>query len=186
MSQSDRPKPPPAAHEPDDPPTDEELRAAENLRRALEARESGAARRDTELVKSLRAAVVPVAISPLRHREILERALEEDRRVVPLRPPGRKIVFLAAGGLAGVLAMAAAIAIVVRIQERAPVAASGVASIAPLAGAPDGQFALSRSAAELFPEGIPRSGGTTARVDRIASARTQDLRQNQFARWRTR
>ncbi|MET0595525.1 MAG: hypothetical protein ABW133_22690, partial [Polyangiaceae bacterium] len=47
-------------------------------------------------------------------------------------------------------------------------------------------FAMARSTAELFPDGIPRTGGTTARIDRIASARAQDFRQNQFARWRTR
>ena len=89
--------------------------------------------------------------------------------------------------------MAAAVALVVRSQ--APAAEVAMTS----AAAPASQsledlalresrpvFAMARSTAELFPEGIPRTGGTTARVDRIASARAQDFRQNQFARWRTR
>ena len=74
--------------------------------------------------------------------------------------------------------MAAAVALVIR--GAAP--DGGMASQATAErGAP--ALAFSRSAADLFPEGIPRSGGTTDRVDRIALARAQDLRQNQFARW---
>jgi hypothetical protein len=43
----------------------------------------------------------------------------------------------------------------------------------------------SRSAADLFDPTtpFPRAGGESARVDRIASARASDLRDNRFAAW---
>jgi hypothetical protein len=79
---------------------------------------------------------------------------------------------------------------VVRSEVRAPAEVSALAPAAPgavLGGASEpAPFVMARSTAELFPDGIPRTGGTTARIDRIASARAQDFRQNQFARWRAR
>jgi hypothetical protein len=74
--------------------------------------------------------------------------------------------------------MAAAVALVIRAE--APNGAMFAKSSADRGGT---ALALSRSTAELFPEGIPRSGGTSVRVDRIAYARAQDYRQNRFARW---
>jgi hypothetical protein len=74
--------------------------------------------------------------------------------------------------------MAAAVALVVRGSS--PDAAMSAKASAEPTAAP---LALSRSTAELFPEGIPRTGGTSHRVDRIAYARAQDYRQNRFARW---
>jgi hypothetical protein len=61
-----------------------------------------------------------------------------------------------------------------RLAAPADVAASAAGSSA---------LAVSRSAADLFPEGIPKEGGTSDRVDRIAYARARDLRENRFARW---
>jgi hypothetical protein len=178
MSPSDRPKPPntgqpPGAPDPDDPPSEEELRAAGALRRVLaghpEANDDGAARAAGELAQSLRAAASPKQLAPERHRQILDRALG---------PRKSKVVYLAVGGAAGLLAMAAAVALVIR--GAAPEPAMSATAAAESTGT---VLALSRSTAELFPEGIPRSGGTTDRVDRIAYARAQDFRQNQFARW---
>lgn len=228
MSPDDRSKPPHAAPpDPDDPPSDDEIRAAEALRLALEGsrREGGApartattdgedpiggrrdesaeaTRRDVELLAAIRAASVPTSISAEKNRALLDRALttgvrsaggsSHEGKVVPLSSRRNRAV-LAAGGVAGLLAMAAAVALVVRSQEPAREVAltsapartiRGVVSV-PRHGAPP-TFAMARSTADLFPEGIPRSGGTTARIDRIASARAQDFRQNQFARWRTR
>ena len=77
------------------------------------------------------------------------------------------------GGVASLAAMAASIALVMR--SSAP--ATSAALEAPPA------MAVSRSTAQLFPEGIPVTGGTSDRVDRIAYARAQDLRENRFARW---
>jgi hypothetical protein len=40
-----------------------------------------------------------------------------------------------------------------------------------------------RSTQALFDEPFARTGGQSARIDRIASARAADLRENRFARW---
>jgi hypothetical protein len=97
-----------------------------------------------------------------------------------MRPRKSKIAFFALGAAASALAMAAAVALVMR----------GSALKAPMASRANSErarpvLALSRSTAELFPEGISRSGKTTDRVDRIAYARAQDFRRNRFARWGT-
>jgi hypothetical protein len=74
--------------------------------------------------------------------------------------------------------MAAALALVLNARyENSPQAA------APFAAPGGSSLVASRSAADLFPEGIPRAGGTSDRVDRIAYARARDLRENRFARW---
>ena len=184
MSPSDRPKPPSAGQppdlpDPDDPPSDEELRAAETLRRALEGDRTQAG-----LAQAVRAAASPAALSPERHRQILDRALGAvatpqgaRRSAVAMRPRKSKVAYLVWGGAASVVALAAAVALVIRGAEPdGSTASKASAERGPV-------WALSRSTAELFPEGIPRSGGTTHRVDRIAHARAQDFRQNQFARW---
>lgn len=235
MSPSDRPKPPnvgnaPDGLDPDAPPTDEELRAAEALRRVLDVRErhsrneaesstvksvrgsghDGAEPRGTApsaptidaearatgvLADALRAAASLREISPDRHRQILDRALsggERSLRSAPsaqaqnLAPPRNvavraaknKVIYLAFGGAAGLLAAAAAVVLVLR--GAAPDRTMGAKASATSAGP---VLAMSRSTADLFPQGIAKSGGTTERVDRIAYARAQDFRQNQFARW---
>ena len=186
---TDRPKPPnvgppPDGPDPDDPPSEGELRAAEALRQVLE-RGAGhgaqrafdrEAERAGEFAQSLRAAASPREIAPERHRALIERALSTSlSRGAPSR--ASKVVYVAFGSAAGLLAMAAAVALVIRSSE--PDGAVSAKSSAE----PRTALALSRSTVELFPEGIPRSGGTSHRVDRIASARAQDFRQNRFARW---
>ena len=186
MSPSDRPKPPNRGPsddlpEPDDPPSEEELRAAEALRRVLNGEGGGR----SELVRAISAAASTQTLSPERHQQILDRALlavarEEDARraVVALRTRKSKIGYLAAGVAASVLAAAAAVVLLIRGE--APDASLASKSTSERAGR---VLALSRSTAELFPEGIPRSSKTSDRIDRIAYARAQDFRQNQFARW---
>jgi hypothetical protein len=186
MSASDRPKPPstgPSADlpEPDDPPNDEELRAAEALRRVLDGGEG----RSSELARAIRAAASTETLSPERHQQILDRALSAvapekpaHRVVVALRTRKSKIGYLAVG--VAVSACAAAAAVVFMIRGAAPDASLALKGTSERAGR---VLVRSRSTTELFPEGIPRSGGTTDRVDRIAYARAQDFRQNQFARW---
>ena len=187
MSPSDRPKPPNTGTSqgeqgPDTPPSEDEIRAAEALRRALDGRadamapgekEDGAARA-AELVQSIRAAASPVSLSRERHQRILDRALGAERR------SRSKITYLAWGGAASLVAMAAAIALVIRSESPSPSMAAKASSASRPA------FALARSTTDLFSESFPRSGGTTGRVDRIAYARAQDLRENRFARWGTR
>jgi hypothetical protein len=187
MSPTDRPKPPNVGPpqdgpDPDDPPSDDELRAAETLRHVLEGGEDrgerkldSEERRTREWSQSLRAAASLRDIAPERHRQLIERALATSRATPSAK---RKVIYLAFGGAAGVLAMAAAVAIVVR--GSAPDASMSAPASTERTAAP---LALSRSTADLFPEGIPREGGTSRRVDRIAYARAQDFRQNQFARW---
>ena len=199
MSPTDRPKPPnvgppPEGPDPDDPPSEEELRAADALRRVLQGSATDGERggpqpmlvrdaaRTAEWAQSLRAAASPREIAPERHRRLIDRALspprgDASRPVESPHPPKNKVVYLAFGSAAGLLAMAAAVALVIR--SSAPDAAISAKSSAERGTA----LALSRSTVELFPEGIPRSGGTSHRVDRIAYARAQDFRQNRFARW---
>ena len=211
MSPSDRPKPPSGAPPPDSPdfdapPSREELDAAEALRRLLDG-ESGSAtergrgpgqrvipgdgdaeaRAAGEFVRSVRAAASPATLSPERHGHLLDRALSAagtsqaaHRGAVAPRRQKTKVAYLVFGGAASVLALAAAVALMIRSTAPGGAMASKVT-----AARGNAVVALSRSTAELFPEGIPRSGGTTARVDRIAYARAQDFRQNQFARWGT-
>jgi hypothetical protein len=153
--------------DPDAPPSEAELRAASLLRNALEAGETGAPEGpDWELIQSIRAASSPAPLAQERHRRILDMALST-------KPKG-KVIYLAFGGAASLVAMAAAIALV--INQPGPVPSAAVAPSR-------GPMAVSRSTAQLFPEGIPVTGGTSDRIDRIAYARGQDLRENQFARW---
>jgi hypothetical protein len=228
MSASDRPKPPNLGKpsdglDPDAPPSDEELRVAEALRRVLEEERSPAqggeepsarehdrstvdaeARAAGELAASLRALASPREISAERHRRILDRALaaipevshsssladgatgarrasgarEPEGSVAALGVAKKKVAYLAFGSAAALLAVAASVALVIR---GVPPDRSMSAKASPERA--QAVLALSRSTADLFPEGIAKKGGTTERVDRIASARAQDFRRNQFARW---
>jgi hypothetical protein len=189
MSASDRPKPPspeqrdlPDVLDPADPTSEEELRAAETLRRALEGERAND--RIAELAQAVRAVASPETLSPERHRQILDGALsgvappKDANHIVVMRRSPSKARYYAIGGAASVLALAAAVALWIRGASPGATTASNATAER---GGP--RFAVSRSTVGLFPEGIPRSGGTTDRVDRIAYARAQDFRQNQFARW---
>jgi hypothetical protein len=102
MSTSDRPKPPnvgppQGGPDPDDPPSEEELRAAEALRRALEGSVGQGAERSLdreadragEFAQSLRAAASPREIAPDRHRQLIDRALSTPRAAVAAMPRAR-------------------------------------------------------------------------------------------------
>jgi len=168
MSPRDSQTPPDDTLDPEAPPTEEELAAAEALRRAFDRgrAEPGNARADWDLVEAVRAAASPAAISRAKHRRIVDASLERKAR--------GKVIGVAFGGVASLVAMAAALAIVMRSPS--PKSAMEVAAAPP-------KMALSRSTAGLFPDGIPPAGGTSDRVDRIAYARARDLRENRFARW---
>jgi hypothetical protein len=138
------------------PPTEEEARESERLRQALDSGDESHA--DVRLLRALSAAT---SRSPRRG------ATEPS---VPSPATARKtnVVFVTFG--AGVLALAAAFALFVGGglgADRAPTA---------------GRLAPSRTTADLFEREF-EPGETTERIDRIASARAHDLRENRYALW---
>jgi hypothetical protein len=160
-------KPPPPPPFDEAPPSEEELRAAESLRASLEpGHEELRPNPDAELAEAVRAAARPSRLSPEHHQKILDRSMAAR--------PKSKVIYVVFGSAASLAAMAASVALV---MMRGNASTPSAAVEAPAA------MAISRSTAELFPEGIPVSGGTSDRIDRIAYARAQDLRENRFARW---
>jgi hypothetical protein len=153
--------------DPDAPPTEEELKKAEDLRAALDdpaARSSA----DADLARALRAAWAPSDLSSQQHRRILRAALTKfDERKV------RRGRFLrVASGAGAVVALAAGVAAVFwteRHTGQPPLTSAAVA--------------MSRSTQSLFDEHFAPTGGETSRIDRIVLAREADLRDNEFARW---
>lgn len=150
--------------DPDAPPTAAELIEAEALRVALEVPASEEAR----FGEALRSAFDPPPLAPERLSALVEQAV--DAAAPKLRGRVFRVVF---GGVAAV-AMAAAAALFLR--------ASGDGH--PGAGlAPAPSLLAARSSQDLFDEPFPRTGGTSDRIDRIASARARDLRENRYAAW---
>jgi hypothetical protein len=150
-----------------------ERAAAERLRAELdgEAPESDA----SELLIALKLAAHPTDLPPARHQALIDAAfarLPFFGRRGPQTPAVRRIAPVTMAALASVAAMAASIALYV---GRVP------------AGHPSATATLvrARSADDLFDPAtpFPRRGEESARVDRIASARAADLRQNRFAAW---
>jgi hypothetical protein len=152
--------------DPDAPPTEEELAAAEALALALETNESD----DALYAEALRAAHEPHDLPTERLDFLVERALDAE---LPRRR-GRviRVAFGGAGAVAA-LAMAAAAMLFLRTQQADHATSPAAAPT----------FAAARSSQELFDEPFPRTGGTSERVDRIASARGRDLRANRYAAW---
>ena len=162
---------PPPGHDvdPDAPASDEELRAAAELRDAL-----ADASRPHEGASLARAVVLAHSPRPLDRAEnasVVKRALvaAEARRVsvtlVPRRARRSTLVTVATA-----LALAAGVLL---FQWSAQVEDTAQPSA----------VAYARSSQPLFHEPFALNGGKSARVDRIASARAADLRENMFARW---
>lgn len=153
--------------DPDGTPTAEELLEAERLRSALDGQraEGEPSPAGAELARAIVAAVRPEPIDLARSEALLERALARrgERR--------RGNVLYVAFGAAALVASAAAAVLAVR----------GFGEDARGRELPE--LATSRSADDLFGAAFPKTGGTSARVDRIAMARRKDYRANQFARW---
>ena len=152
---------------PDRPPTAEEQAAAEALREGLEGRRGDDA---ADFARALSLAHAPRPIADADHRAIVERALfaGDARRAAVRRRRTRSVVVVATA-----VALAASVALFVRapVNEDAPT----LASFEPLVPV--------RSTQPLFREPFARAGGESARIDRIASARAADLRDNRFAAW---
>lgn len=146
-------------------PTEDEQLAADALRAALDgdaALPPDSA--DAQLATLLRAAVAPSAPTDLSVERALRAALPRDGR--------SRALPVAAGVTATLLALAASVAIVVRSQhdDRAE------------SGDLSAELVTSRSTAALFHEKF-EPAETSARVDRIALARSKDLRANRYALW---
>jgi hypothetical protein len=151
-----------ALEDPFAPPTADEIVESERLRQALEGQGDHP---DARLAGVLKAAASP-------------RALEKPERLLDSSLRGRRsgnVLFVAFGAAAtAALAAAAAAMLFVFPAER---------QAAPSAIAPAlEQLVPSRSTAGLFHEKF-EAGETSARLDRITSAREKDLRENRYALW---
>lgn len=146
----------------DDAPSEDELRAAERLRAALET--DDAAHDDVALGQALRSAMSPDALEPARHDVLLERASRTARERARFANQRR------AWRAAGILALAASVALAVGIQgeTRAPEARATGFEV--------------RSTEPLFEAPFAR-GQKSAHVDRIARARSSEWRDNRFRTW---
>jgi hypothetical protein len=143
-----------ALEDPLAPPSADELRESERLRHALETGDEAHA--GAALARALAAAVHPEPLPPLRALRVAEAAL----------PRRANVVFVSFGAVA--LAAAAAFAVLLA-QPRLEKATT------PL-------LARSRSTSELFHQPF-EPGQASARLDRIASSRERDWRDNQYALW---
>ena len=172
--------------------------SAEEQALALALRDAIAERRDpratdapaVHLARALRAAFSPSAIDDAEHRRIIDAALASmpAAKSTPVRLTAAKdgraaqaseaktgevitlrrrqtVVRVVFGAVAGGLALAASIVIVLT---------SAPPHEAPLAKA--------RTTQPLFSEPF-KAGETSARIDRIASARASDFRDNRFTKW---
>jgi hypothetical protein len=156
-------KPHEVLDDPDAPPSEEELAEAASLREALADPSSKEPR--ATLARSLALAYEPREIDPAEHKAIVDRSLREGEK----RSRGR--VVRIAFGVSTVLALAAGVAAVLNMDA--------------WMGGKQGvtlTLAVSRSTQPLFKEKFVE-GEKSARIDRIASARAADLRENKFARW---
>jgi hypothetical protein len=157
--------------DPDAPPSAEEAAEAEALRDALG---KGTPHAAADFARAVSLAHAPRPIADGEHRALVERAIlrGETRRAQGRRRRGRVGIAFATG-----LALAAAVALTVGSLSRRDEAPSAAASptLEPLVPV--------RSTQPLFREPFARTGGESARIDRIASARAIDLRDNRFAAW---
>jgi hypothetical protein len=174
-----------ALGEGDAPATRLERAAAESLRAALDR--GGELADDAAILGDLRAAHRPAALAPARNEELIAGAiaLAAAPRVVAPISTLRRALPATMAAVTGVLALAAGFALLVQTRSFAPLSPtaprpepSGLSEVAATA------LIRSRSTDDLFdPAEKFEIGHTSARIDRIASARSSDLRRNRFAAW---
>lgn len=145
--------------DPDAPPTEQELAAAESLRAALEGRATGD--RDADLARALKIALDPRPIDARVHAAILD-------RVVAPRSRLRRALWFAGPAVAIAAGAILYVSLAPTPTSKSPTRDALIAE---------------RSTSALFHEPFPRSGATSSRVDRIAMVRSRDLRDNEFTRW---
>jgi hypothetical protein len=156
----------PEVLDPEAPPSEEEVAAANKLRDALASGAGGD--ESAELARALSAAWSPRDLSPADHRVLVDRAL-----AVRTRTRRRVRASRASFAAGAIVALAAGIVLVLR------------GALGPPEAVGEGSAGLisSRSTQSLFAEPFAGAGGQTSRVDRIAMARAADLRENEFAQW---
>jgi len=151
-------------------PSVAELEAAERLRKALEtgAPDHG----DVLFATALRSAYAPKEIGAAEHRALVDAALRSvpvaprEAEVVSLARYRRRVARVAFGAAAAAAAIAASVVLTLTSQgHEAPLALAKARTTQPLFDAPF------------------KPGESSARIDRIASARASDFRDNRFARW---
>lgn len=139
-----------------------ELEEAAALRDALEGKgEHGS----LDLALALKAAWKPSDLDEVLNKQLVERAIGRSDR-------GKGRVIRVSFAIAGAFAAAAALFLVLMRGELFEADSRGAAA----------SLLRSRSTQELFDAPFPRSGGTTERIDRIASSRSRDFRSNRFDR----
>jgi len=148
--------------DPDAPPSEEELAESARLREALDdpKKESTGA----ELARAVALAHAPREIDDAEHRAIVARGVAEGARRVAKKKRG--VVVRVTFGVSVAVAIAAGVMIVFGLRAPAQI-----------------ELAVTRSTQPLFPDKFPQTGGESDRIDRIAMARSSDLRENRFARW---
>lgn len=183
-----------ALEDPFAPASADELRESERLRQALETDDASHA--DAALARALRAALSPPPLAA-QARERAEARVRSDSGATaathegahsgvdvprastkPQAEPRRNVVFVTFGALALAAAAGFALLIARPSAEPPPSAAFAVASATVSAH----ELLQSRTTGDLFPDRF-EAGATTARIDRIASARERDLRENRYALW---
>jgi hypothetical protein len=160
------------SRDPDALPSAEEVAAAEALRGALDGtaigRDAGA-QAAADFARAVSLAHAPRPIDDRGHRALVEASLERGAARQGARQKRRGRIGVALGGA---LALAAAFAVYLGTDARDESAAATNEPLVPV-----------RSTQPLFREPFARTGGESARIDRIASARGADLRDNRFAAW---
>ncbi len=170
-----------ALHDGDAPPTRLERDGAERLRSEL-AR-GGELTGDAAILGDLRAAHRPAVLAPARNEALIADALARAPRALATVSRLRRALPATMAAVTGVVALAAGFALLLRGQSFAPpqLTAAPPADVATVAPA---VLIRSRSTDDLFnPAERFEVGHSSARIDRIASARSSDLRRNRFAAW---
>jgi hypothetical protein len=159
-------------------PSDAERVESERLRRALDGEGEHAA---LGLVQALRSAASPSAGAEFAARRALAESnqrLERPDAAAQSRGPSR--VYALFGGAAAVLALAASVVLFLAPAEKRDMSAVSSRSAAPLAA--QLELTAPHSTQPLFSQKF-ESGETSARIDRIAVARSRELRDNRYALW---
>ncbi len=154
--------------DPDAPASEEEIAAAEELRLALE--DPSRASAEADLARALSLAHAPREIPKSVHDALVAKSLGK----MAAKRDERSNVVRVTFGAATILAIAAAILFAVRFN--APASDSPHVAVAPVV------LVQVRSTAPLFHEPFDATTAS-ARVDRIALARSDDLRENMYAQW---
>lgn len=154
--------------DPDVPATDEELARADALRAALD--DPSRPSEDAELLRALALAAAPRPLPAEVHEALVAKALGHlEVKKARQRVDRRGVVVRVTFGAAALLAAAAAVLLVV--GRAGDVGESTKPALARV-----------RSTQALFDQPFER-GQASLRADRIAVARTADLRENRFASW---